>query len=227
MIRQLLSGGDMTQIFIELFIYAIILFTCFPIHECAHALTAKWLGDDTAERQGRITLNPFAHLDLMGSIMMLFIGIGWAKPVQTNPMNYNRKFFGKRISRKGGMAITALAGPVSNIILALIFMIIYKIVLMNIGSSIESPYLFMALYIMISVNCSLAVFNLLPIPPLDGSKILLVVLKEKHYFGLMRYDQYIRIGLLVLMFTGVLGGVISFLSSGLISGLDFLTKFLG
>lgn len=234
MIRQLLSGtGDTTQLIIQLLIYAIILFTCFPIHECAHALTAKWLGDDTAARQGRITLNPLAHLDPIGSIMMVLFGIGWAKPVQTNPVNYTRKFFGKRVPMKVGMALTALAGPVSNIVLAYIAMIGTKIWLnisLNDPNSFGTPsryYVFLALTLIISVNCSLAVFNLLPVPPLDGSRILLVVLKEKHYFGIMRYERYIMIGLMIVMFTGVFSVVLTFLSGGLMSGLDFLSGFAG
>ena len=103
----------------ELIIHALILFTAFPIHECAHAFAAHLMGDDTAKEQGRMTLNPIKHIDLWGTVLMLFAGFGWAKPVPINPNNFK--------NRKLGMALSSLAGPVSNLILAYISIILYKV----------------------------------------------------------------------------------------------------
>ena len=114
MLNTILSG-DMTSIILSAFSLLIVLFVCFPVHECAHATVAKWLGDDTAERQGRVTLNPFAHLDILGTIGLILFGIGWAKPVPVQPYRCR-----KIRSQKAAMALTAAAGPISNILISLI-----------------------------------------------------------------------------------------------------------
>ena len=112
-----IRSGSMIEIILTAFSLLVMLFVVFPVHECSHALAAKLLGDDTAERQGRITLNPFAHLDLMGTIGILAFGIGWAKPVPVNPARC------RKVSQKAAMAITAAAGPMANFVSSLIFMI--------------------------------------------------------------------------------------------------------
>ena len=202
----------MTTIF-NFFIKALVLFTAVPIHECAHAWTAEKLGDDTAKRQGRVTLNPFAHLSLWGSIMLVLVGFGWGKPVQTNPNNFKKP--------KRDMALTALAGPVSNFLMAFISMIVYKVLYYT--TSTRLAYIF--LYIMI-INISLAVFNFLPIPPLDGSKIFNALLPEKIYFGIMKYENIISIVVLVLVWSGLLDTPLSFLQSKVISIMNFLTGWI-
>ena len=131
-------------------IRALVLFTAMPVHECAHGWMADKLGDRTARSSGRLTLNPFAHLDLFGSILLLLVGVGWAKPVPVNPYYFNK------VSQKAGIAITALAGPVSNILMALITMILAKLSWM-LGLS----FLFTVFLTMCSINLGLAVFNLI------------------------------------------------------------------
>lgn len=205
----------------KLFIYAIVLFTAFPVHECCHALVAHWLGDDTAEREGRVTLNPFRHLSLTGTILMLVLGFGWAKAVPVNPNNFK--------NRKVGMMLTSLAGPASNLILSYISIIIYKILLYNYASSYDNDvlyYLTIAFRMIAIVNVGLAVFNLLPIPPLDGSKIFNAVLPEKAYFKIMQYENIIFMVLMLLSFTGLLSKPISFLQGVALTVLDFLSGWV-
>ena len=155
---------------------AIIIAITF--HEFAHAFVADKLGDDLPRKQGRLTLNPLKHLDPIGSLMLLFAGFGWGKPVNTNPYNYRRT-----ISMKKGSALVALAGPVMNFALALVFAIIYAFLSRltgpfwtsynSLGVTIVS--MFRLCY---TINVGLGVFNLIPLPPLDGSKILIALLPE-------------------------------------------------
>ncbi len=183
---------------IILFIFSVVVvFFSLTVHECSHGLTALALGDATAKERGRLTLNPMKHLNLYGTIMMFLIGFGYAEPVPINPAR-----FSKIKSRKVGMAITALAGPMSNFILALIASFGYTAIINGVGkSSYEAivkfsegqslPYFIsLFLYMLAIVNLSLMVFNLIPIPPLDGSRILNLFLPERYYFSLMRYEQY-------------------------------------
>ena len=202
----------------------IIACTSLPVHEAAHAYVASKLGDNTARYQGRLTLNPLVHLDPIGTLMLLFVGVGWARPVPINPLNFKNP--------KAGMALSSLAGPVSNVLLALVLMIVYKVMLMMglLSTSVVGGAafaIFSILGIMISVNTYLAVFNMLPIPPLDGSRLLTYFLPSKYYFGIMQYERFIMLGLLVLIYTGVLRGPMSFISYWIIGFLDLITFFLG
>lgn len=212
--------GDLTSIILSAFSLLIVLFVCFPVHECAHATVAKWLGDDTAERQGRVTLNPFAHLDILGTIGLILFGIGWAKPVPVQPYRCR-----KIKSQKAAMALTAAAGPVSNVLISLIFMIIWKILIVT-GTLTSIPYLTYIFTMVISTNLYLAVFNLLPIPPFDGSRIFLAFLPQKYYFSIMKYEQIIMLVILGLLWTGILDIPFMFLSNGLYSFLDLITGFI-
>lgn len=156
--------------FLRLFSRLLAMFLVFPVHESAHGLAAKWMGDDTAERAGRITLNPFAHLDPIGSILILLCGFGWAKPVPVNPLNM-RKY-------RQGIAVTAIAGPVSNLLFALATGLIYNLLLCiptiatAMAGSSPVTYVLLVLRYLFEINIGLAVFNLLPIPPLDGFNVL-------------------------------------------------------
>lgn len=174
---------------------ALVVLVVIPFHEAAHALVSHWLGDDTAVRAGRLSLNPVRHFDLLGALCMLIGGVGWAKPVGIDVRNYKNP--------KVGMAISAAAGPVSNFLLAWFSMIVYKCVIYSgLGNSI--PALMLFFYYMVAMNLSLAVFNLIPIPPFDGSRIALLFLPRNLYFKAMRYERQIMLAVLLLVFLGLL-----------------------
>ena len=173
--------------------------------ECGHALAAWLLGDDTAKRQGRLSMNPFAHFDLLGTLCMVFAGVGWAKPVSTDPRNFKNP--------KWGMALTALAGPAANILLAYVGMVVWKLMYYWAPVNDATIYIAMFLQYLVLMNVSLAVFNLIPVPPLDGSRILLVVLPRRIYFGLMKYERYIMIALLAAVWFGALDTPLYYLNN--------------
>ena len=164
----------------------IVLLIAFTVHELAHAVTADYLGDPTPRRMGRITLNPLKHLDPFGTIMLIIAGFGWAKPVMVNPMNM-------RGNPRTSMAIVAIAGPLSNFVMAGIAAIFFRTGLVDINSLMTGAgtlsltnLLFQFLYI----NLALAFFNLLPVPPLDGSKILYAILPAEMVYRLRPLEQY-------------------------------------
>ena len=214
--------GSQQQIIITIFAYAVILLIAIPIHECSHCFMAYLLGDDTGLLSGRVTLNPIRHWDPMGTIGILTVGIGWGKPAPVNPVR------GRKVSARAFMAITAAAGPISNILLSYIFMLIGKLVWFLFGASNPEVviYVYFAFIMAARINISLAVFNMLPIPPFDGSRILLVFLKERTYFKLMQYEQYIMIGVLLICWTGILDVPLTFLNNAVMSFLDFTTSFV-
>ena len=207
---------DLTQILAR----AIVLVTSIPVHESAHGLVAYWLGDPTAKRQGRITLNPIKHFDLIGSIAMLIVGIGWAKPVPIDARYFRKP--------KRDMALTALAGPVSNMLMAMISIVILKVILLFFYSGGAVMGFVVELFIfMVMTNIALGIFNMIPVPPFDGSRIFLTFLPTKWYFTIMKYEKYIYLLIFLLLFFGVLTRPLSFLNRNVLILLDKATWFLG
>ena len=207
MLISLLRSGQANLMTVIMYILSILLtvFLVLPLHECAHGFVAHKLGDDTAKRQGRLTLNPLAHIDYMGAALMLLIGFGWAKPVPVDA----RKFK----DPKKGMALTALAGPVSNLLAAVVAGLILNGLeamvyngVMPINTVVTYVYLFF--YFLISVNIGLAVFNFIPVPPLDGSKILMAFLPDKALYWIAQREQMISMGLFVVIMMGGFNGVL-------------------
>jgi len=150
-------------------IFLIVIVASLSFHEFSHALVGTWQGDDTAKRMGRLTLNPRAHLDLMGSLTFLIAGIGWAKPVPFNPYNLRNK--------KWGPSLVAFAGPISNLLLTIVSALALHVVTAFTSFGPENA-LVIFLLLMMQINLLLMIFNLIPIPPLDGSKFLLDILKQ-------------------------------------------------
>lgn len=187
----------------------IVLLIAFTIHELAHAVTANFLGDLTPKKQGRITLNPIAHLDLFGSIMLIISGFGWAKPVQVNPYNM-------RGNPRTSMAIVAAAGPVSNLVMAAVAAVPFQLGLIapTFFSQSTIPSAAFILTEFLWINLILAFFNLIPVPPLDGYKILIGILPLEIGMRLRPLEQY---GFLILI------GLIFFLP---MAGVDILSWFV-
>ncbi len=194
----------------ELLIILPALLIALTFHEYAHGKVADLLGDDTPYNQGRLTLNPLPHLDGVGFIMFALAGFGWAKPVRVNPVNFNRN-----ISMKRGMMLVALAGPAMNLLLAFIGMILLRIV---------SPYALTDWGViavdlinpLILYNVILAVFNLLPVPPLDGSKILAGLIPDSGGRLIYTLERYGFVILLVLVFTGIAGDIFRPIANGIL-----------
>ena len=169
---------------------------CITLHELGHGFAAYLMGDDTAKRMGRLSLNPLKHLDPMGMLMMVIFHFGWAKPVPINMYRFKNP--------KRGMAISALAGPAVNILSAALFLFIYGFTLVPLSRSSAGQYIHDMIQITASISVGLAVFNLLPVPPLDGSKILFSLISDENYDKLMRYERYGSIIMFALVAAGIL-----------------------
>ncbi|MBQ9133313.1 MAG: site-2 protease family protein [Clostridia bacterium] len=205
-----------------------IILLSLTVHEVAHGYAAYKLGDPTAKSMGRLSLNPLKHVDPIGALSMLLFRIGWAKPVPINTRYFKKP--------RRDMALSALAGPVSNLLMAFVAYIISAyIVRFGSYNSYFDVYatggklayiLFLFFYTFFSLNISLAVFNLLPIPPLDGSRILLVFLPDKIYFGIMKYEQIIQLVLFACLWMGWLDGVLSAVLHLFVTAFNFVIQFL-
>ncbi len=201
---------DFTDVFFLLLGYAVLILLIMPVHEFAHAYAAHLCGDDTAKWNGRLTLNPFRHLDTWGTVMMLTVGIGYAKPVPVISRNF-RKY-------KRDMMLVALAGPLSNLLMAFAAVGLFRVSLFfHPSPAVYEALAMIFVYTIASVNVSLAVFNLLPIPPLDGSRLWSSLLPPKWSYMLERNSRYITIGLFVLLMSGVLDVPLTLLRSAVFS----------
>ncbi len=219
-----------------LFSIIFVVFCTMPVHESAHAFVAHKLGDNTAKHLGRISLNPMRHINYMGTLMMLIFGFGWAEPVPVNQWNFKKP--------KRDMAIVAAAGPISNILMAVVFFILANIVDLIAGLSglivfsggneiyyygVSDTTFNIFNYIIIflqsaaTINIFLAGFNLIPFPPLDGSRIFAAFLPDKWYYKLQMLENYAFIILAVLAATGVLSSVFGFIGNYLQILVDFIT----
>lgn len=216
-LSQWAQGIDLKWLIEEAFV-VIAAILAITVHESAHGLVAYWLGDDTAKRMGRISLNPLRHIDILGLVMLAVVKFGWAKPVPIDMRRFKNP--------KAGMALTALAGPASNVLLALLATVAYHLCAPKMFFSSSDVWYYLTLFFLYLqlINAGLAVFNIIPIPPLDGSKILAIILPEKAHTFLMKYERYGFIVLAVLLFFGVLDTPLNFLRSGLISGLEALVS---
>lgn len=178
------------------------IFICLTAHETCHGLAAYALGDPTAKSMHRLSLNPLRHIDWFGLAMMFIAGFGWAKPVPVNPRYFRNP--------KQGMAVTALAGPISNFVLAALMIGVSKLIYFYAPYSFGWDMLFtFCLYSVAPLSVGLGLFNLLPIPPLDGSKVAAVLLPDRLYIQLMRYERYGMLVLLLLSWLGWTGGLIN------------------
>ena len=239
MLLTLLKGNySMEQIFAQILAVLMVVFLILPFHEWAHAFTASCLGDKGVKARGRLSLNPLSHIDPIGAVMLLLIGFGWAKPVPIDPSRFKHP--------KLGMSVTALMGPVANMVAALVGLLAVNLISQTaptwlydfetIGSQFlyydSFPLLFYKnvpltilgyfLQFYVTVNISLAVFNLIPIPPLDGSKVMFLFLPNKAVDFFYRYQNVFFIILFALMWGGALNGVLSFFTDWVFRGLNWL-----
>lgn len=195
--REVLTNLNWSYL-IELLISIIPALICISIHEMCHGIAAFKLGDRTAATQGRLSLNPLRHIDPVGLLMLVIFKFGWAKPVSVDMRNFRHP--------KRDMAITALAGPLSNIVLACIALVLYGALSYWLYDKEWGSTVLKLLYLIAYLSTSLGIFNLIPIPPLDGSKILFAFLPDNVYLKLMRYERYGMLLLIILMLSGITSG---------------------
>lgn len=200
----------------RLIYYVPVMLTALTVHEYCHAKTAQLLGDNTAKYAGRVSLNPLRHLDPIGAVCMVIFGFGWGKPVPISVLNFKKP--------QRDSALVALAGPLSNLLMACIWGFAYGIF----GALfLKENYAITLCFYGVYLNCVLCVFNLLPITPLDGSRILSLILPKNVYFKLIKYERIFFIIVIILMFTNVLNPVISYLAKGVMTGIDYTFVNLG
>jgi Zn-dependent protease len=216
LVSQLDYGGMLS---FALRMLAILL--CIMVHEVSHGLAAYFLGDTTAKEGHRLSFNPIHHIDPFGLLMMIVVGFGWAKPVPVDARYFK--------NRKSGMAITAFAGPLSNFILAFLTAMIFRGVEAYAAVWGAGPVLLQLadfLGMVIMLNIGLGLFNLIPFPPLDGSKILGIILPERLYFTLLRYEQYGMLLLMAVLWMGALDGPLQAARSWMVDFMFSSTEFI-
>ena len=201
-LKEIWEGFDFTYL-LSILLGVVPALVCITLHELSHGYTAYLLGDDTAKSQGRLTLNPLKHLDFMGLLMMVVFHVGWAKPVPVNMFKFKNP--------KRDMAVTALAGPVSNILISIVFLFLFGALYVPLSSFAAGAYILQMLELTAEISLGLAIFNFLPVPPLDGSKVLFSCLSNENYYKLMHYERYGMIIMFILVATGILGRPLSWL----------------
>ena len=227
MLSHLLVGnGDIRTYVISLLLSIPIVLLALSVHETAHGFVADKLGDPTARNYGRLTLNPIKHLDPIGTVCMLLFGFGWARPVPINSRYFRKP--------RRDMALTAIAGPISNLLMALVFGLLFNLWCFLLSEAIYinsyfalnmASYFYIFLYYGVSLNVTLAVFNLLPVPPLDGSRVVTAFLPPKAAYSYIKHERIISLVLMVALFVGVLSPVISLLSDFFIEKIFYVTGF--
>lgn len=188
-------------------IYSALLLSLI-LHENAHGVAALYMGDTTAKDSGRLSLNPLKHLSPLGTLSLLIFHFGWAKPVPINPYNFRKK--------KLGNFLVSISGIITNFLLAFISLIIFNFVISEVDAN---PYLILFVKSMVQYNVLLGVFNLIPLPPLDGSKIVMTFLPDKVNYKLLSVERYTNMILIALIFTGAISKVVLYMS-------DFVLKFM-
>lgn len=201
-LQSIWEGFDFTYL-LSIVLALVPSLLCITLHELSHGYTAFLLGDDTAKNRGRLTLNPLKHLDPMGLLMLAVFHVGWAKPVPVNMFKFK--------DPKRGMAVTALAGPVSNLLIAVVFMFLFGVFYIPFRDSTAGNYVLEMLQLTVYISLGLALFNFIPVPPLDGAKVLFSVLSDKSYRKLMKYEKYGSILMLALVASGVVGKPLTYL----------------
>ncbi len=214
-LQQLGSMFDLS-LALALLVRVLAALICLTVHELCHGLAARWLGDPTAEDMGRLSLNPLHHIDLFGLVLLLTAGFGWAKPVPVNPGYFKNP--------KRGMAITALAGPVSNFVMAVLSAgVLQGMYRTGLWQSPAGTWAMAFAAALLWLNLGLGIFNLFPIPPLDGSKVFFSFFPDRIYFWVLRHERYIMLALFLLVFFGVLDGPLNALLQLALSGICSLT----
>lgn len=228
MLSYMLSNGtgDLRSWLISFLMCLPIALISLSVHETAHGYVAYRLGDPTARNLGRLTLNPIKHLDPVGLLCMILGGFGWAKPVPVNARYFKNP--------RKGMAITGIAGPISNILLAALFALIYKLIVFSLNFiPITSQLTFNIVLISLEffalaayMNVALGIFNMIPVPPFDGSRFLYVFLPPKYYFGIMKYERIIMFALLFLLLFGVLDRPLNIATNFVLNGIYGLWEWI-
>ena len=229
LLMSLRDGAELRDILPGILFTIIVVLFSLSLHEMSHGYVAYKMGDHTARNLGRLTLNPSVHLDPIGTICMLFFGFGWAKPVPINTRNFKNP--------RKGILLTAIAGPVSNLLLSFISLLVFALIVSFVPTPIfieaDTAFGEKLLYFFVELlryfhilNLYLAVFNLLPIPPLDGSKVLFMFLPAKIYFFVSRYEHIISIVLLALLYLGVLSMPITFICAYISEGMIWLISLI-
>lgn len=215
MLITAITSRNTVVILMSLLASAFVIFCAMPIHEFSHGYAAYKMGDDTAKRAGRLTLNPMAHISPVGAVMLVLFGFGWGNPCPINPNRFKHP--------KTGIAVSAFAGPLSNLILGF-FMVLFMTLVENLASTDSTFFiaLYYFFYIAAQINIILAVFNLLPIPPLDGYRVLSVFLPDKAYYWVQKNEQIISIVIIVLVFTGLLTKPLSYLTDWILYGFHYV-----